>query len=35
MLGKKKNANVSVKYTVGSVIIFPIKISLQKTSSAD
>ena len=35
MFGKKKNANVSVKYTVDSVIIFPIKISLQKTGSAE
>ena len=34
-LFSNKNVNLSVKYTVDSVTIFPTKISLQKTSSAD
>lgn len=35
MFDKKKNVNVSAKYTVYSVINFAIKVSLQKTNSAD
>lgn len=32
---QEKNVNFSVKYTVDSVINFPIKVSLQKINSAD